>query len=277
MVLAMCLGIIMPSLCGCTIGTQKVVETSIVYVTVDSGDKNTETSGNPTVSTSKDSETSQVTETEATNNEKEIVDAAIKKAEEAIAAGDYDGALSAIAEANHKVTDKTELQNEKNRIESLRPVPLKGLNMLSGNPDIFGMDTISTGESFNCIGVTLFDIDAHATRRNTIAYATQGKYDKFTATLALMNDNSKNSPLDCFIEVYCDGIKSYTSPSIKKGDMPVQITADISGADKVEIKFCVTNNTNSNWKATDWSTDKHYPISFSIAEAAFCPKYTPRS
>ena len=148
-------------------------------------------------------------------------------------------------------------------------VSLRKLNMLSGAPDVNDKATIATGDVFNCIGMTIYDIEAKDTLRRSISYATQGKYSKFTCSLAFLNDSSKNSPLDCFIEVYCDGKLTYTSESISRGKMPVKIETDISGAESVEIKFCVTNNTNKNWIGTEWAKDDCFPITFVIAEPEF--------
>ncbi len=155
--------------------------------------------------------------------------------------------------------------------KSMEPVSLRNLNMFSGSPDINGKEMIATGETYYCIGMTIFDIEAKDTLRRSISYTTKGAYSKFKCTLALMNDKSKNSPLDCFIEVYCDSKLTYTSESISRGVLPIDIETDISGADVIEIKFCVTNNTDKKWEASNWASDQDFfPISFVIAEPEFC-------
>ncbi len=151
------------------------------------------------------------------------------------------------------------------------PVSLRNLNMLSGAPDINGKETIATGETEYCIGMTIYDIEKKDTKRRSISYSTEGKYNTFNCSLALLNDSSKNSPLECFIEVYCDGELTYTSESVSRGKLPVAISTDISGAELVEIKFCVTNPLDKDWMGSEWASNlDFFPISFAIAEPEFC-------
>lgn len=173
-----------------------------------------------------------------------------------------------VASSNTEATTIIETTTENTKASE--PISLRKLNMLSGAPDINGMETIATGETFYCIGMTIDDIEKKQTLRRSISYPTQGNYSKFTCSLALMNDSSKNSPLDCFIEVYCDGVLTYTSESISRGKMPIKIETDISGAETVEIKFCVTNNLDRNWQGSMWASNQgDYLISFAIAEPEF--------
>lgn len=272
-------------LCGCSArrneeaaNVQPSTETSIVYIYVTpDGETMYE---QPAESANEDATpvttTVSTTVEETTNNDAEIISTALQSAEESLAARDYDGALSIIAEANRNVSNNSELLVEQERINSLRPVALTDLNMLAGNPDIYRIDEINTGESVFCMGETAWDIDAHETQRNRVGltYANYGEYDTFSCRLALMNDSSRNTYLNCFIEVYCDDILVYTSPSVTAGSLPVDINVDISNSDSVEIKFCVTNPTDNNWLGSMVVWD-YYPVSWSIVDAEFTPAYVP--
>ena len=210
------------------------------------------------------------------NSDETIINDAIEDAEKYLSNREYDEAESIIADANRKVSDNTKLIEEIERINSLRPVSLLNHEILSGELSIFGSEEISTGETVRGIGVTFDDVlEAGETKHNTITYATMGEYDTFKGKLALLNDNSKNSPIECYIEIYTDGILSYTSPSVKKGSMPVDIEADITNANQVEIRFTCYNGTNGVWDTQDWASEKYYAINFMIYNAEFLPQYNP--
>lgn len=167
-----------------------------------------------------------------------------------------------------ELSSSSEEETSNTKVE---PVSLRDLNMLSGAPDINGKETIATGDTNYCIGMTIYDIEKKDTKRRSISYSTQGKYNAFNCSLALLNDSSKNSPLECFIEVYCDGELKYTSESISRGKLPIAISVDISGAELVEIKFCVTNPLDKDWLASMWASNQDfYPVSFAIVEPEFC-------
>lgn len=52
--------------------------------------------------------------------------------------------------------------------------------------------------------------------------------------------------------------------------MPIKISADISGAEVVEIKFCVTNPLDEDWLGSMWASDQgFFLVSFAIVEPEF--------
>ena len=181
-----------------------------------------------------------------------------------------DEAEKVISETSRQVKNTQRLKEEINRINNLRPVRLLDSEILSGSPSIFGTEVINTGDTVNGIGVTLTDrIESGETLHSTIAYATQGKYDTFRGKLALLNNNSKNSPIQCYVQIYCDDILTYTSDYVIKGSLPVDIEADITNAQKVEIKFTCHNDTDYYWNPTDLASERFFQISFIFYDADF--------
>lgn len=280
--IVMCLCVFAMCVSGCSFlkhdtetDAEPSVATSIVYVYVDpTEDEHEET--RPTHPTIDDADTTESGSLVGMNSDDEVIREAIAAAEEALQARDFDEAQSIIAAANGSVSDNSALVAEQSRIADLRPVDLMEMNMLAGNPSICGREQISTGETVNCIGFTVEDIAAGDTLRTQtgVSWATNGEYDLIQFSLALMNDSSKNSVLDHFCEVWCDGICVYTSPTITAGSMPENIEVDISGAQSVQIVFGVTNNTESDWLGSMWAWD-YYPISWSIVDPVIYPAYTP--
>ena len=215
-----------------------------------------------------------INETEAVITEEDIINEAIERAESYLKDRMFSEAEKVISEASRQVKNNQRLIEEMDRINSLKPVSLLNLDILSGKPSMFGSVEINTGDTVDGIGVTLTEkIDAGETMYSTISYATLGKYDIFRGKLALKNDSSKNSPIQCYIQVYCDGILSYTSDYVVGGSLPVEIEADIKNAQKVELKYTVHNDNDYYWDPEDWASERFYQISFLLYDAEFLPVY----
>lgn len=208
------------------------------------------------------------------NVEDDVIDKAIEEAESYVKNGKYEEAERVISNANKIVSNNERLKEEVNRLDGLKPVSLMSLDMLSGKPSIYGTTEINTGEVVSGIGVTLTErIDAGQTMWSSVSYATMRKYEKFRGKLALKNDKSKNSPIECYIRIYCDGILSYTSDYLISGSLPIDIEADIRNAEKVEIRYTVHNGNNYYWDPTDWASERYYQISFLLYDAELIPVY----
>ena len=158
--------------------------------------------------------------------------------------------------------------------EVKKPVNLMDLEMLSGSPEIFGSTEINTGERVNGIGVTFDgDIEPGGTLHSphSPSYAVYNEYKYFSCKLALLNDCSKNSQLECYIKIYGDDEDEpfYTSPRVSAGSLPAEISnVDISGYDKILIRFTIFNPLGYTWQSGMWSLD-FYPISWMIYDAEF--------
>ena len=262
--------------------TDPTVETSIVYVYVNEPSSNSTDYTLPyeSPSNTRSTEPTETTEEIALTDD-EIIDNAIAACEELLSVEDpnerdYDAAYDILIEANRLVSDNTRLLEEQSRITNLMPVSLLNCNMLGGDPSIYGSQEISTGEIVSCIGYSIMDISAGETLRTRtgLSYMTEG-YDTFTCSLAFINDASKNSPMQHYIEVYVDGMLVYTSPYLTAGSPPIDISVDISNSSNIEIKFCCNNTLNEDWLASMWCYETYYEIGWVIVDPYFYPEYTP--
>ena len=174
-------------------------------------------------------------------------------------------------EQNEEVENITKATTEENIVEK-KSTNLMDLEMISGNVNIHDRVEINTGEHVDAIGMTLTaDIGAGETLKahSSPVYAVYKEYRYFSCKLALLNDNSKNSPLDCFIMIYGDYEEEpfYISPSVSAGSLPVEISnVDISVYNKITIKYAVHNPLDYDWQTTMWSLD-FYQISWVIFDA----------
>lgn len=78
-----------------------------------------------------------------------------------------------------------------------------------------------------------------------VQYNLASKYDTVTGTLFIA-DTYKNTVQTSYFEAYGDGKLLYTSPKMEKGVLPQNISFNVSGVQKLEIKF-ITKTESTLW------------------------------
>lgn len=74
-------------------------------------------------------------------------------------------------------------------------------------------------------------------------YVTQGKYKTLTGTLFVDKDAPKKNSFK--MNIYVDGKKKFTSPTIEKKTKPYSFDVDVSGAEFVKLEIVLVEGTAS--------------------------------
>lgn len=94
-----------------------------------------------------------------------------------------------------------------------------------------------------------------------IQYNLSAKYDTVTGTLFIA-DTYKNTVQTSYFEAYGDGKLLYTSPKMEKGVLPQDISFNVSGVQKLEIKF-YTKTDSTLWGSeiciSNLTAQKNFP------------------
>ncbi len=246
---------------------------TLAFTAVACGDKTLTT----TSSTSTTSSEEKRVETPTTEDpeQRRKIDAAIETAENALKEYDFDTARQIIADAFQQVDDDGRLKEEYDRIESLMPVSLADCTVLEGAYDYISMDQINTGDTVLCMGIVCSkDIEPMDTVSRTVSYATQRKYRMFQCKLGCLNNKTKNAPMECYLQIYCDDILTKTSEIFTKGDLPVDISVEIPRCDKLDIRYVIKNPNSYCWEFSNWSSERFYSLSYTMIDPVFYPNYT---
>lgn len=290
--------------CACSCSNAAERETSIVYVgpngetleepykpSYDEDDENeTEEVARVSNETEEKAETEETAETsrETEFDEEAEIDKAIENAETLLSEGKYDAAIVSLIEVKNRVSNKSRIYAEEERINSFRPVYIYDLEpMTSTESDYLDLakwhadDTLNTGEC----GKTGICAKTHEllafigfrgkSRRVTSAnyeYYINGQYDRVTGIYALsgLTNAHKNTKFTLNLNIYADNVLIYSSKYITKGSLPIPVDVDLpAGTQLVKIEF-VTNTTNIKGSI---SVENQYGSAF--VDAAFSKKYTP--
>lgn len=83
----------------------------------------------------------------------------------------------------------------------------------------------------------------------TCEYNLDGKYDLVSGIMLLAKDN-QNQKYNTYFKAYGDGKLLYTSPSLKSGDLPEEISFNVSGIQKLKFEFYI-EISQYNYVSTD--------------------------
>ena len=100
---------------------------------------------------------------------------------------------------------------------------------------IVGNDNIKYN---NIIQIDSYVMDDGSDLAFTCEYNLAGKYDSVSG-LMLMAKENQNQKLKTYFKAYGDGKLLYTSPSLKAGDLPENISFGVSGVQKLKIEFYI--------------------------------------
>lgn len=98
--------------------------------------------------------------------------------------------------------------------------------------------TIASEKYLNGLDTTINSWNDNA----KIIYNLNGKYKKLTGFLGV-DDSTKNSSTTGRIVISGDDEVLYTSPELTGGDLPINISIDVSGVLRLEIQFQTVNAT----------------------------------
>lgn len=94
-----------------------------------------------------------------------------------------------------------------------------------------------------------------------IQYNLSGKYDTVTGKIYIP-ETYKNTVQTSYFKAYGDGKEIYTSPKMKKGSLPENVSFKVSGVQKLEIKF-YTSTESTIWSSeiavNDLTAQKAFP------------------
>lgn len=207
------------------------------------------------------------------------VDYVISNAEWYLREGQLDKAKAVMSSAKNNVKDKSKIVDEEERIDSFQPLIIisdsedsYGCIATGGDVQIYGLkdDDVLNNGTMPVEGGVVCGYGAHfsAKQKNSwIEYVTNGEYDVFSTTLGL-TEEYKDTDCNCFINVYCDGVLTFTSDSVQQGSVPINISTDISGAQKVRIELII-NYAN-------YGPDNYYSsFEFVVFDSTLSKKYSP--
>ena len=177
----------------------------------------------------------------------------IAEAENLLSQGRYDEAAGALNAAYYNVPDVSRLEAEIERIDSFRPVLLTSLTRFydlqwkSGEVRLRyweSDDMDSTGAKGNK-GLYAHTSDSEynycpESQDNyaVVEYLLNREYDVLNAKM-LLSWEMKNTKNPQYMKVYSDGALIYTSPVFKGGEMPQDISIDVSKTTKLHIEFII--------------------------------------
>lgn len=85
--------------------------------------------------------------------------------------------------------------------------------------------------------------NAKSTNIYNMQYNLSGKYDTVSGKIYIP-ETYKNTVQKSYFEAYGDGKLLYTSPKMEKGTLPEDISFNVSGVQKLEIKFYTSTESN---------------------------------
>lgn len=176
----------------------------------------------------------------------EYIETSIAEAESYMAENKFTEAKNCIDKCIDNVGSNTALETEQERIEDFTPVSLMELDSLyedSESSDIYikeweSDDSTNLGEN-GFTGIKILNYGA-MNKKVTISYIINGEYDTFTAQFVL-HENSKNKTdseyYGAFLGIYGDDVQLYKSEQLYGGVLPIDVSVDISGVNKLDIIF----------------------------------------
>ena len=169
------------------------------------------------------------------NYEKKYVDAVIAQADALIAKRDYNGALTALSEANEFLPDNEELEDKYTEVDENKPVSLSTIKVFNGEEG--GWNEGSPVDSF---GVTYTELSNFFifSRSNQLRHSTYkefrlyGKYKTLTGKCVPHEDMGTDG--SCTVHIYADEKPVQTITVKRKTDL-IEFNADIEGADYLKV------------------------------------------
>ncbi len=169
----------------------------------------------------------------------------VAKAEEEFKNGDVNAAIGNI-EAAISIYPKGEYEAKLEEYKLYLPFELyKESNVLKasgyGADYAFGARTVIANDNTEMKNCAVFY--AKSDYPGSATYNLNGKYDVVTGTY-FISQGDKNEGRTCCFEAYGDGKLLYTSPKIKAGVLPKEISFNINGVQTLEIKWYGTTGND---------------------------------
>lgn len=111
--------------------------------------------------------------------------------------------------------------------------------------DHFNSDNIANDNSEMLHTIEIGHNSANSANIYNIQYNLKGKYDTVTGIM-FIPQTYKSTVQSSYFEAYGDGKLLYTSPKMEKGILPQDISFNVSGVQKLEIKF-YTKTESTLW------------------------------
>lgn len=196
----------------------------------------------------------------------------IKKADDALKNGEREGALQ-MADIAISLYDKDDIdediQKKYDEIYEYAPFNLYEYdNVLKidwsktnyyGNVFLYDRDcTSNTNKDYShCI---LFETHTSYTEDHIDAYYNlAGKYNSLSGTILLPNDNKNTDQNNCYITIYGDGRKLYTSDDMISGCLEESFDIDVSGVETLVVSYHRDTDEYSEYAIADFVALKDLP------------------
>lgn len=196
----------------------------------------------------------------------------LKKADDALKNGEREGALQ-MADAALSLYDEEDIdddiQKKYDKICEYAPFNLyKYDNVLKidwpdtdyyGNVFLYDRDcTSNTNKNYShCI---LFETrTSYSEDHVDVYYNFAGKYDRLSGTILLTNDNKNTDQNNCYITIYGDGKKLYTSKDMVSGCLEKSFDIKVSGVETLVVSYHRDTDEYSEYAISNFVALKDLP------------------
>lgn len=207
------------------------------------------------------------------------VDEVIANAEWYLRKGEFDKAKAVMAEAKGNIKDISKIEDEEERIDEFIPQEMFTDESIihniayergEGYFDYWDITDTANDGSMGYEGLlfnssSIIGMDTGETVSGWREYFFGGEYDEIRGIL-LVDGNYRYSNSKCTMKlnIYLDGVLSYSSESITQGSVPLEISADLKGAQKVRLEWVAYNGY-----------ERVQDFSFAFVDVSVRKKYKP--
>lgn len=92
-----------------------------------------------------------------------------------------------------------------------------------------------------------------------VYYNLAGKYNSLTGTILLPNDNKNTDQNNCYITIYGDGNKLYTSDDIVSGCLEKDFDIDVTGVETLVVSYYRDTDEYTEYAIADFTAIKNLP------------------
>lgn len=182
-----------------------------------------------------------------TQNQENILDGIIKQAEDVFNNEGYESAILVLKDAVKKYPNNDRLQQELNKYEDYRPIPITKFPQLE--------NTAKGGKSGTLIDEYKEDkfnnkyLYSFSLSKGKVSYFLDGKFSLIKGVIACPKEVSySNFRISATITISIDGNKKYISNPVEVDTYLQNVEIDLTGANKIEIEWeCKGINISENW------------------------------